>query len=742
MDESITDKRFAHITRDPKFRRIPKIERKIKIDKRFQSMFKDKKFAIKYTIDKRGKPINQTSMENLRKYYELTSSEDESIPETNSKIKKARKKRILKHNNKEVKDEIIDNVIQKKENDSDECISDQDNFLGIKPKGDTSIDTDTDSSLDAIDLDSDLKENEKQLHVKNKDENIKLTDQIKERLQDLSVNYARGEGVLLTDSSSDEESSEYSDENEDIEHGWGELDKDAERTEQSTHRLAICNMDWDRIRAVDLMVLFNSFLPSGGLIHCITIYPSEFGLQRMKEEEIKGPVELVNNKTEEVHSKSDNEEGSDYHMEKLRRYQLNRLKYYYAVLECDSVETANKIYTECDGIEYESTATKLDLRFIPNDMTFDQEPREVCTELPELSKYQPRQFTTTALQQVKVELTWDETNLEREEIANKLNSGKINELNENDLQAYLANATSDDDTDNESGQNNAHKTENQDDPNKPNDPIEKYKTLLKQLDKDEEAKKKKDVELEFTWGIGTKNKTEKLVKEKLNKKEDLTPFEEYLAKRKAKQKARKEELKKFKELRDDDILNSEDSDVDSSKDNKLRNDQLRYKKQKIAEENSDMDSSITDGETKRADELELLLMDETERENKKHFNMKKIEANADLSKSKRKRLKKKQNLQEIEKDDFEVNVKDTRFAALYTSHYFNIDPADPHYRKTKGTEALIQEKLKRRAEDTPVNETEDNGKKLSKISKKLDVELQALVKSVKRNTKTISQPIK
>lgn len=226
---------------------------------------------------------------------------------------------------------------------------------------------------------------------------------------------------------------------------------------------------------------------------------------------------------------------------------------------------------------------------------------------------------------------------------------------------------------------------------------------MKQLDKDEEAKKKKNVELEFTWGIGTKKKAEKMIKEKLNKNENLTPFEEYLAKRKAKQKARKEELKKFKELRDDDILNSEDSDIDSSKDNKLRNGQLYYKKQKIAEENSDVNSSIEDGETKRADELKLLLMDETESENKKHFNMKKIEANADLSKSKRKRLKKKQNLQEIEKDDFEVNVKDTRFAALYTSHYFNIDPADPHYRKTKGTEALIQEKLKRRAENTPVS---------------------------------------
>ena len=231
MDDLLKDDRFAHIARDPKFKRIPKAERKVKIDKRFQGMFKDKRFAVKYTVDKRGRPVNQTSSENLRKYYDLSSSEEEGEEEEeedenekNKQMKKEKSKK-LKNERKETRTLKAKGISPPKHDSSNEDLNDDasDNdfssngeLLRIKPREECDVDSgehgesesvsDAESAANTENLAADLRESKSQLHIRRKNESIKLSDKVQEKLQDLSTNYARGEGVLLTDSSSDEES--------------------------------------------------------------------------------------------------------------------------------------------------------------------------------------------------------------------------------------------------------------------------------------------------------------------------------------------------------------------------------------------------------------------------------------------------------------------------------------------------------------------------------------------------------
>ncbi|NXX61663.1 ESF1 protein, partial [Scopus umbretta] len=97
QEEILSDGRFSCVTRDPRFWEMPEKERKVKIDKRFRAMFHDKKFKLKYTVDKRGRPVNYTSAENLKKFYALSESdsdlsEDDSKEQTEKKKKKKKPK--------------------------------------------------------------------------------------------------------------------------------------------------------------------------------------------------------------------------------------------------------------------------------------------------------------------------------------------------------------------------------------------------------------------------------------------------------------------------------------------------------------------------------------------------------------------------------------------------------------------------------------------------------------------------
>lgn len=97
------DDRFSKIKKDPRFWEMPIRERKVKIDKRFQSMFHDERFKLKYTVDKRGRPINHTSSEDLKRFYKLSDSEQSDEEEEDEKTEKTEKKK--KETDQEPQDE-------------------------------------------------------------------------------------------------------------------------------------------------------------------------------------------------------------------------------------------------------------------------------------------------------------------------------------------------------------------------------------------------------------------------------------------------------------------------------------------------------------------------------------------------------------------------------------------------------------------------------------------------------------
>jgi hypothetical protein len=282
------------------------------------------------------------------------------------------------------------------------------------------------------------------------------------------IDYARGEG--LVESSDEEIEMELEDEDE------GPWADEKIPTGEETYRFAVVNMDWDHVKAKDLFKLFDGFRPSRGIVKSVAIYPSEFGKERIQMEQVQGPPSAVFKEQMNGKESIEYDEGKDFNMVALRKYQIERLRYYYAVVECDSVDTARAIFKSCDGAEFESSANFLDLRYIPDEMEFDDVPKDIASEAPAV--YQPAEFTTTALQHSNVKLTWDAEDPERIKTTKK--KFTKDDIKEMDFKAFIASDS-----------------ESEADP----ELAEKYKALLGGDEQDDEGE---DMEITFAPGLSEK----------------------------------------------------------------------------------------------------------------------------------------------------------------------------------------------------------------------------------------------
>lgn len=524
---------------------------------------------------------------------------------------------------------------------------------------------------------------------------------------------ARGEGIISSSEESSDEDEEVVDADEEAAAREQLEAANSIPTGEVTRRLAAVNLDWDNVGAVDLMKAFSSFAPSGGKVLRVTVYPSEFGRERMERENIEGPPsEIFRSKVEEEDIDSDEvtektiikeDKGQEFDSGKLRNYQLERLRYFYAVIECDKPTTAHHIYDQCDGAEYEATANFFDLRFIPDDTSFeDDTPRDECTDAPE--NYKPNDFVTDALQHSKVKLTWDEDDQQRKQASKRAFSQR--EVEDMDLKAYLAS-----DTESEA-----------------EDAKEKYRALLSGVSLGRKKDKPVgDMEVTFTSGLSEKEKGMPVIEE-----EEIieTTIEKYARKERERKQRRKEKarlakggeptakkVEPEKEAEEEEIpvadLGFEDpffADAPTSTTNAKKEKKKKEKEQKAA--------LAAEQASKRA-ELELLMMDDnaaTREDGTKlqHFDMKQIIKSEKAKKNKKGAKKRSREAEEAMEEgaqpDFEIDVKDPRFAAVYEKHEFAIDPTNPRFTKTSAMKKMMDERRKR-AQGRGGEEAEEGVKK-------------------------------
>eukprot|EP00177_Eucheuma_denticulatum_P007238 GFKZ01013171.1.p1 GENE.GFKZ01013171.1~~GFKZ01013171.1.p1 ORF type:complete len:697 (-),score=152.48 GFKZ01013171.1:460-2550(-) len=541
-------------------------------------------------------------------------------------------------------------------------------------------------------------------------------------------------GLRVGGNSNESESESESEDDEEFVGTEGDEELEEIPRGQATRRVAVVGLDWSTTRAVDIYASLSCFCPPGKRIEYVEVHPSKFGLQRLAVEakfgpQVTGRAELrvveearernligEGEKEGEREVGSEGREGSDDEdaetrawrsQEALRKYEEERLRYYYGVVQFEDVKSADAVYEQCDGVEYSQSGRAFDLRFIPEGMVIETKPRDRADCIPD--RYKPPSVVPSTLNNSNVKMSWDADDPDRV-ILKKKTMGK-HDLDEENLKAYLAGSS--------------------DEEVKPSQAeVEKKKNLLLG-ELEQEENEDGGMDMEVTFDPGMLEKGEEIVKRK-HERDQRENESEWEARLRRQEERKAEKRRKWREMAaakagekargegseeemeaaenptfDDDPFFSVDRNIDEaeSEDDQGAAQSRKGRKKNINSEKARKGAQM--GQKSRDVERQA---SEVEDQGKVGVSgsgagsirdqLAEADSYSDEDRGKRKggRGRKSKAGKSKREAVSAMDTKDSRFQGLFQSHLYAMDPTHPKFRGDDTSKAILQEQASRSQE--------------------------------------------
>ncbi|EAY18548.1 hypothetical protein TVAG_462330 [Trichomonas vaginalis G3] len=290
-------------------------------------------------------------------------------------------------------------------------------------------------------------------------------------------------------------------------------------TKESTSRLAITGLYWEKVKASDIFAFINYSLSSDDTLNSVSVYLSHYGeehLEDFKKDDIP------------------DDEPDDVRAAAFRYRQKVLSKCYFAVAEFTDSKSADDAYEQLSRCEFGNTGNFLDLSVIPDDVDFSAfKLRDMAKEVP--ADWDMPNINAAWNTNTKAEDDWDTNPVERVAAVNSIWEDDLDEDAQNEVASILIGSGSEDDE-------------------RPTREslLGTLKALAEEEEEEEEQKEMDDMVFEFVSHAGPDKKKAKKQKEEEVEEEEIN--EEKKKEEKRQKKKEKKEKKQKQSVDDEEIV--------------------------------------------------------------------------------------------------------------------------------------------------------------------------------------------